>query len=146
MKTKEGLASNHRAEKRLLVKLFMLAILFFISSEVANQVFEKASRRLCNLTYILNQLFVVQSALVVTYFLDRVTLDHSSENMIVKIINMHQFGMFVAACLTCGAFNLLFHTLHKSFAESLFLLYLYFLIPPSIFFYARRLIARLCSK
>ena len=62
------------------------SVLFLIASELSYDVFDVPSRRLCNLSWVLYQLWILQSTHTVVYISDRFLLDKQNRNMIVTAI------------------------------------------------------------
>lgn len=59
MKTKEGLEKRRKADIRGMKKMIAYSILFFIASELSYNAFDVPSRRLCNISWILFQLWIL---------------------------------------------------------------------------------------
>lgn len=133
LSTKAGRELSYHYEKKMLVKLTLYAIIFFTCSEISYKVFDAPSRRLCNLTYIFNQLWMLQTCSIVVFLLDRMTLDHSQENYVISTLSNYQLYQFVIANLIMGLINMCFQTLHLSVNASLGILWLYFTIPTGLY-------------
>lgn len=65
------------------------SILFLIASEISYEVFDVPSRRLCNLSWVMYQLWILQSTHTLVYILDRFLIDKFDKNIIVKAISLN---------------------------------------------------------
>lgn len=129
VKTKEGIAKNQQLERKIFFKLVGYSILFLIASELSLIVFGVPSRRLCNMSYVLYQVFIMNSAFTAIFFAERITLDHSNPSMTIDAINMNQLCFFVGSNLLIGLFNLKSETLHLSAGKCYLLMLIYIIIP-----------------
>ena len=108
------------------------SILFLIASEISYEVFDVPSRRLCNLSWVMYQLWILQSTHTLVYILDRFLIDKFDKNIIVKAISLNQLWLFIGSNLLCGLINITVKTLHCTLEQSLLLMYLYISIPTII--------------
>ena len=132
MKTKEGLEKRKSQEIKGAIKMIAYSLLFLLASELSYDVFDVPSRRLCNLSWVLYQLWILQSCHTVVYLSDRFLLEKQNRNIIVKAISLNQLWLFIGSNLLCGLINITVQTLHCSLPESLTLMYLYMSITSNI--------------
>lgn len=132
MKTKEGLDRRWKQELKAAFKMVCYSALFFAASELSYEVFDVPSRRLCNLSWVMYQLWILQSTHTVVYISDRFLLSKLDKNIIVKAISLNQLWLFIGSNLLCGLINITVKTLHCDLQWSLGLMYIYVTITSNI--------------
>jgi len=125
LKTKEGMEKRKYSEIKALLKMVTYCILFFIASELSYDAFDTPSRRLCNMSWIMYQLWILQVTHTVIFACDRFMLEGTNVNIAVDAIQLNQFWLFLCSNLVCGLINLTFETLHVDFPTSIGLMYVY---------------------
>lgn len=113
-------------------KMIAYSVLFFIASELSYEIFDVPSRRLCNLSWVMYQLWILQSTHTVVYISDRFLLSKQDKNIIVKAISLNQLWLFIGSNLLCGLINITVKTLHCDLWQSLGLMYIYITVTSNI--------------
>lgn len=118
---------------KLIRKIALYTLFFLISSEASMLVFSAPSRRLCNISWVLYEMFICYSVLLMMIIAERITLDHKNTNICLNSINMNALFTFVGCNLLCGLINITTYTLYFTFSQGLVILYFYCLIPSLVF-------------
>lgn len=85
-------------------------VLFVLASDLSEQTFDKASRRLANMSFVLWQATLFHYLNSAYYIFDRCMLYHES-NIVVECIDYNQLLFFVFINLQTGIVNLSLKTL-----------------------------------
>ena len=141
LKTPQGQEMKARSEKKLFWKFIAYIVLFGIASELSNRVFGEPSRRLCNMSWVTFQAWVIIILYTAFYFYERICLTQDFENMVIEAVSVNQLWFFASSNLLCGLINITIKTLYLSMETSYMLLFGYCCMPTLVFafIYKRRL-------
>ena len=129
LKTKHGQQLKGKSERKLMFKLLAYILLFFIASELCNEVFGPPSRRLCNISWVIFQSWVIIIFYTSFYFYERIMTYDLPYNLAIDSVSINQLIFFASSNLLCGLINITIQTLHRTFLESVVLLLGYCMLP-----------------
>lgn len=106
LKTAKGKELKAKSERKLFYKIFAYIVLFGIASELSNRVFGDPSRRLCNMSWVIFQTWVITIYYMGFYFYQRILLTKEFDNMCIESVSINQLWFFAASNLLCGLINI----------------------------------------
>ena len=110
-----------------------MCLLFWITLYLSEETFEVASRRLCNMTYVIWQVCLNLTDLILFYIVDRLLVTYEY-NYMIEAINYNQLFYFffvtsivnyVQSSLMTGLVNLLIWTLYETEMNSYYYCFIY---------------------
>eukprot|EP00347_Sterkiella_histriomuscorum_P017350 403349721 len=131
------LEEQRQKELGLIKRFSIFSVLIWLCMTLSEDVFEPASRRLCNMTYVLWQVLLLQSLTLYCFVVDRILIHHEG-NVLIDVINYNQLLFFCAANLLTGLVNLKVKTIFQDFWTSLAYTFGYLLIVTFVFVLAKK--------
>ena len=95
-----------KSERKLLYKLFAYILLFFMASELCIEVFGPPSRRLCNISWVVFQSWVIIIYYTSFYFYERIMASDEFSNLAIDSVSINQLIFFASSNLLCGLINI----------------------------------------
>jgi len=112
MKTKDGLEKKSKSERIAALKMVMYSFIFWVASEFSYGAFDVPSRRLCNISWVFYQIWILQTTFSIVYISDRFLVDQSNKNIVIQAVVFNQLILFGASSLLTGLVNITMKTLH----------------------------------
>ncbi|TNV73141.1 hypothetical protein FGO68_gene4849 [Halteria grandinella] len=111
-------------EVRLFNKMIGLCMMFWGAFFLSEDVFDKSSRRLCNMAYVIWMVCLNLTDLLLFYFTDRI-MPRYETNLVIEAINYNQLFYFFFSSLMTGLVNLLVWTLYEDAIPSYGYMFIY---------------------
>ena len=79
--------NRHFSEQKAALRMILYCVLLFAAAETSQLVLGKPSRRLCNMPWVLSQLWFMQTVFTVNFISERFLLNLRNTNGVLNAIN-----------------------------------------------------------